>query len=279
MRFLAIMKKVFNVLTEGARGIADFAALKREWKAIAAATPHGDGMPVLVLPGIMNDDLFMRPLHNALNEKGHKAYGWEGGVNTGLTDATAAHLAKRLDEVYAQNGGRKVALVGHSLGGIYARELAREFPDKVELVVTLSSPFGLDGKHVPKILVDAYTAIHPRARGELILDEALAARRLTPPPVPTTSIYTVDDGVVPWRSCINPAAENAENIEVAGSHTGIIYHPAALTVLLDRLSQKQDSWAALDREKYKTVLRGGPQEHDIPANPAHAMTEKTPRFF
>jgi len=116
-----------------------------------------------------------------------------------------------------------ITLVGHSLGGIYARELARAYPDQVRQVITLGSPFAVRPGQQTNPLV---MRLFQRSSGM----------------VPTTAIYSRLDGVVHWRACREEASPLAENIEVPGSHLGMTVHPTILYVLADRLAQQKTSW-------------------------------------
>src|SRR5579859_4579554 len=105
--------------------------------------PRGDGHPVLALPGFLAGDLSMAPLRRYLTELGYDAHAWQMGRNLGGLLRMRAALRERLAAIHATTG-RKVSLVGWSLGGVYARDLALYAPDMVRYVVTLGSPFAND---------------------------------------------------------------------------------------------------------------------------------------
>jgi pimeloyl-ACP methyl ester carboxylesterase len=137
----------------------------------------------------------------------------------------------------AQND-QKVSIIGWSLGGIFARRLARETPDAVRQVITLGSPFRLQNhshSHA-RFLYNLYRNHH------VLGEEPPLEDGLGPLPVPATSIYSRLDGIVSWRSCLDDTTEFAENIEVYSSHLGFGHHPAALYAVADRLAQPQDGW-------------------------------------
>src|SRR5882672_4088958 len=117
------------MILEG-RALSEFGAfwLLRPW---LSATPRGDGHLVLVLPGLLADDMSTRPLRGFLNSHGYKAHGWKLGRNVGLRDTVERDMLARIDELFERYGRRKVSLVGWSLGGLYARQLAKSAPDKV----------------------------------------------------------------------------------------------------------------------------------------------------
>jgi pimeloyl-ACP methyl ester carboxylesterase len=107
--------------------------------------PRGDGHPVLVLPGLAASDVSTRPLRTLLKELGYAAHGWKQGTNNGPRDGVEAGMEARLTEL-AQRYQRKVSLIGWSLGGIFARELARRSPELVRQVITLGSAFASEPK-------------------------------------------------------------------------------------------------------------------------------------
>ncbi len=227
----------------------EVASLPVTRRTLSEQVPGGDGSPVLVLPGILNNDLMTSPLRGFIEELGYDTYTWDGGLNTGFSKNTAKHLAERLDNIYRETG-KKVALVGHSLGGIYARELARQFPDKVSKVITMGSAFGADNEL--KAITPALRLVFRAAsfNNPLITDQAIIKRSLIPPPVPTTSIFSKSDGLVDWHACLNPKARRAENIEVQGGHVGVFMNPGALLALADRLAAPTTRWKPFDPSKY-----------------------------
>ena len=130
------------------------------------------------------------------------------------------------------------AFIGWSLGGVYARELARTFPHAVRQLITLGSPFRFrsgDRGFGSRL----YDTIGPRR-------DPLAARlpeeKRPPLPVPSTSIYTRTDGVVRSHACLEAAGPRRENIEVYGTHTGLAVNVAALVAVTDRLAQPAGEW-------------------------------------
>ncbi len=205
--------------------------------------PRGDGHPVLALPGFLASDLSMMPLRRYLAELGHDARAWRMGRNIGGVSRLRGALMDRLSEVHAETG-RKVALVGWSLGGIYARHLALEAPDKVRNVITLGSPFADD------IRATNATRLYEALSGESVdeypeLREAIAGEL----PVPATSIYSKSDGMVNWRTCLVHPSASAENIEVRlASHVGLAVNPAALWAVADRLAQPEGQFTPFDRD-------------------------------
>jgi pimeloyl-ACP methyl ester carboxylesterase len=220
------------LLLEG-RALLEFAALLASYPVLRQA-PRGDGHPVLVLPAFMTSDFSTRVLRGFLRDRGYATHGWKLGLNRGPTPETVAHLVKRLHEL-GERHGRRVSLIGWSLGGVYARELARAFPSEVRHVITLATPFrNLEAVNVPAFVLERRRP-HP--------DEARLRERLQLPlEVPTTAIYSRTDGIASWRSCVAEPGPQTESIEVASSHLGIGYHPVVLLTIADRLAQPEGAW-------------------------------------
>jgi dienelactone hydrolase len=202
-------------------------------------TVQGDGHPVIVYPGLGAGALTTSALRKHLENCNFRVHDWELGVNTGpegVFDDWLHALAARVRALH-ESHGRKVSLVGWSLGGIYAREIAKVCPDSVRQVVTLATPFGsLGGAN------HAGTLYRMMGGDTSRLTPALQARLRARPPVPTTSIYSEADGVVCWRGCLQAAGRKAENIAVHASHLGMPTHPEVLHIVADRLAQAEDRW-------------------------------------
>lgn len=217
-------------------------ALWELWSFLAARpmlrlAPRGVGRPVLVLPGFLTDDEATLTLRHYLGEQGHAAYGWGLGVNLGPTPHVMDGIERRLAEIGAAHG-QPVSLIGVSLGGLYARELARLHSASVRQVITLGSPFRIEDASQSNVaaLFEALAHLHVDASRFSVWDLPRE-----PLPVPATAIYTRTDGVVAWETCVDPAAPRAENIEVIGSHSGLVHLPAAVFAVADRLAQ--DTWS------------------------------------
>ncbi|TAL35472.1 MAG: alpha/beta fold hydrolase [Alphaproteobacteria bacterium] len=249
--------------------LREYVRFRRQWKGLKDRLPAGDGHPVLVLPGMLTGDFFYKNFRRHIEEKGYRAHPWNNGVNMGLSRQTAARLKKRLEEVYAESGGQKVTLIGHSLGGIYARELAREFPEMVRDVITMGTPIGgmSGGDAIPDLLRRIFNRFtkNPEWQNNPELDQ----RGLTPPPVPVSSIYSKDDPIIKWQACLNPAAEGCENIEVSTTHVGLTFAPPSLVAIFDRLAQKEGDWKRFNAEAYKDLAayRPSPPAAELPENP------------
>jgi predicted alpha/beta hydrolase family esterase len=208
------------------------------------AVAVGDGHPVIVYPGLGAGAMQTSALRSFLKASGFTVLDWDGGINTGpvgrLHDWLPT-LEQRLREVHRQHG-RKVSLVGWSLGGVYARELAKSCPECVRQVITLATPFHAlgHGNHAGAL----FRLLHPESSQ---LDADLQARVSGTPPVPTTSIYSRSDGIVSWRGCVERKTRRSESVEVSASHLGIVSHPQVLRIVANRLAQAEGEWRPLKR--------------------------------
>ncbi len=193
--------------------------------------PHGDGHAVVVLPGFGADDLATAPLRRALKRLGYAVHGWGQGRNLGKRSSIRLALTNQLLRLNAQHHG-PVSLTGWSLGGVFARELARHQPERVRHVYTLGSP--INGNPEANNMQSLFRWIN-RNRPVKIDWDAFNKRRQSPP-VPCTALYSRQDGIVAWRCCIEDAAPNTENIEVGGSHFGLVFNRQVLKVLATKLA-------------------------------------------
>ena len=203
--------------------------------------PTGDGRPVLVLPGFTASDQSTAALRYVLARLDYSVHGWHLGQNLGPTQRIVDGLYSRFDELHERHR-QPLTLVGWSLGGLYARALAARRPDAVRHVITLGSPFRLDRAEETNAgrVFDLLAPLHGLRRPHSA--EFRREPYLGPPAVKSTAIFTRGDGVVPWNSCIDDAGPQTENIEVFGSHCGLGFNPAALTIIADRLRLGAEQW-------------------------------------
>ena len=222
---------------------------------ILRMAPLGDGHPVLVFPGLAASDLSTGLLRRYLADRNYVPHRWRQGRNLGPRPGVLADCERHLALLHNRYG-RKVSLIGWSLGGIYARETAKKLPDCVRCVITLGTPF----------------AGHPRATNAWQLYEAVSGERVDSrtdweeikraPPVPTTSIYSRTDGIVAWQCSVQENGPSAENIEVEASHVGLGVNPAVLYAIADRLAQPEGAWQRFDRSGLKGLVYKDPAAAD-----------------
>jgi pimeloyl-ACP methyl ester carboxylesterase len=208
-----------------------------------AAAPKGDGHTVLVLPGFLTSDSSTEFLRGALRRLGFNAVGWELGRNLGGLYGMRQKLRAKVVSLRQAAGGR-ISLVGWSLGGVYARDLALSLPDMVRGIVTLGSPFAGD------LRANNVGRLYDMVSGESVdsAREADVAALAGDLPVPATSIYSRTDGVVHWRTSLVREAPQAENIEVFGaSHLGLGVNPAVIWAVADRLAQAEGGFRKFAR--------------------------------
>ena len=229
-------------VTEPLRGAVSLAGLPFARRLLSQA-PRGDGRGVLVLPGFLADDASTGPIRRFLRQLDHRVYGWGFGRNRGPTRAVVDGLPRRLEHVVDRTGGQPVSLVGWSLGGILARELARRHPHLVTQVITLASPYMGDDSMPSR----ADAAYRRRSRQHVGSGDAASREQIRQPiPVPSTSVYTRTDGIVHWRACIEAETPTHENVEVRAGHLGIGVDAGVLWLLADRLAQPVGEWTPFE---------------------------------
>jgi len=199
----------------------------------------GDGHIVVFFPGLGADHRFMEPLFEHCRRAGYECRHWGRGFNTGPAGDPTAWIAELAAELRAALPTKRkgVSLIGWSLGGLYAREIAKAMPERVRQVITLGTPFAhlsnsTNVQWLFQLLNGRTTKVDPQ----------LARRLRAPPPVPATSIYSRSDGVVAWQACVAEPGPLSENIEVESSHLGLIWHPDVRRIVADRLAQPADAW-------------------------------------
>lgn len=210
--------------------------------------PRGDGHPVLVLPGFLTTGAATFPLRHFVKILGYKGHRWKLGRNLGPVGFKEFEILQRLKDLRYRYG-KKVSLIGWSLGGLYARELAWIAPQDVRMVITLGTPFRQHDSTTVSWLYEDLTG-----QEEAQMSPEFRERLDLPPPVPSTAIYSRTDGVVPWRCSLERTAEFSENIRVEGSHCGLGHNPAVLWAVADRLAQPEGRWRPFNRKGLRRLF-------------------------
>ncbi|MEE4317196.1 MAG: alpha/beta hydrolase [Erythrobacter sp.] len=229
----------FWTLSEG-RAVFEFASFYAT-RPLMMGLPRGDGHAVMTLPGFMATNNSTLPMRGLLRNLGYDAHGWDSGRNVKVNEELISRLEDQLDRL-CDDSGRTVSLIGWSLGGVLARELAKLRPESVRLVMSLGSPISDDRGHTNAArLFKFFNGDEPeKIRGGQFEGLDIA------PPVPTTSVLTRTDGVVHWRGSVqDPDKTNghpSENIRVFASHLGLGVNPSVMIAMADRLAQAEGEW-------------------------------------
>jgi pimeloyl-ACP methyl ester carboxylesterase len=215
------------------------AELTTPWELLRliASTPslrriprEGDGAPVVDIPGWRSPEASTAPLRSFLRWLGYDAQPWGFGTNHGDPEKDAERLTPLVVE-RAEKAGRPVALIGWSLGGVIAREVARARPDAVGRIITYGTPV-IGG---PTHTIGA-SSFHPdeSARITALIEETESSNPIS---VPVTAIYTKRDGIVDWRACIDRTSLDVEHVEVASTHLGLGIDADVWRVVAERLAE------------------------------------------
>ena len=235
-------------LTEAHRAFAEIITLNLTRSQLFRLAPRGDGHPVMVLPGFLGGDGYNSALRRFLTSLNYAVHGWGLGRNLGPRNGVLEQLRERIVYLTDRYDG-PVSLVGHSLGGIFARELAREYPDRVRQVISLGSPFG-EGRMTASIPARLFIALNPPE--ELPVDQDLLHEA---PPVPTTAIYSRGDGIVNWQTTVQQNGHTkTQSIQVRGSHCGMTLNPSIWYLVAERLSLPADGWQRFERRSWRNFF-------------------------
>jgi pimeloyl-ACP methyl ester carboxylesterase len=225
------------------RALAEIGGLMISRGALQKHADKGDGHPVLIIPGFMSGDTITRSMRRFLQQLGYDPHPWEQGTNLGLRDEVCLGIEQKIKALHKATG-KKVSLIGHSLGGVYVRVVAHRQAKHVRQIITLGTPFNAafkkqdaDGKG------GALARAYERLNADAATDELPNSKLMSfPPPVPSTSVYSESDGIIGWEHCLDIAGDLTENIRVQGSHTGMTHNPLVLHVIADRLAQAEHDW-------------------------------------
>ena len=227
------------------RALFEMASLPYALPALLTA-PSGDGHPVLLMPGFMANEGTMVALKAFLRSRGYAVENWGFGRNVGFKNKHAQALEQKIRYLH-HTTGRKVSLVGWSLGGVFALYGAHQASECVRSVITLGSPVSIDpeGSNSPAIVKALYRLIaHPMGPAAHVMQpRAKKLREMTQLPVPLSCLYSISDGVVPAQEATidgNPALH--ENIRIAGSHSGLGFNAMVMCIVANRLAQPEGQW-------------------------------------
>jgi hypothetical protein len=202
--------------------------------------PAGDGHLVIIFPGLATDGSALGPLRDHCESLGYKVIDWGRGYNTGPTGDMGlwlTELAAHTSDLVRRHGS-SATLIGWSLGGIYAREVGKLLASQVRQVITIGTPFNAEADHTNVGWLCSLMSSAPAA-----IDPVLSKRLRTPPPLPTTSIYSRSDGLVAWETCCHAKpSSQVQDIEIEGSHIGMGWNPAVFNIVADRLGQQPANW-------------------------------------
>jgi len=266
-RGLRALGREGSVALEAARFVRRSRAERKSRSGAPYADPYrAHGLePVLLVPGFMAGDATLKGMAAMLRGAGYRTYRSQIRVNVGCTREAADKLERRIESI-AIRRGRKVSIVGHSLGGMLARGLAARRPDLIHGIVSMGSPILAPGAVHGILAWDAemLTRLARAGFGGLMSEDCVAgscARRSfeetqqpLDPDVGFTAIYSRRDGIVDWKACVDPAAEA---VEVPTSHVGMAFDP----VVFDAVRE------ALDRHQAVRASRAGAPDVSAPLRP------------
>jgi pimeloyl-ACP methyl ester carboxylesterase len=221
-----------------------FYALRKLLKRL----PRGDGHAVIVFPGFISSDRATQPLRSLLSDLGYETHGWGLGMNLVFGNELEEEMIALVREV-AKKTGKKVSLVGWSLGGLYAREVAKVCSEDVRAVISMGSPISGQPEHS-----NAHGLFKAFNGEPTDIDYTRYFQLQVAPPVPTTSIFSHSDGVVAWEGSLQKESDTTESIVVPASHLGMGVNPLVMYLLSERLSQPEGAWTKFNAKGIKRLF-------------------------
>lgn len=238
-------------------------------RRLVADLPVGDRRPILVIPGFLCSDLSTWPLRRFLRKIGYRSFAWKQGVNWGPKPGVRPRLLQRVSQLHARYG-QPVTIIGWSLGGYYARELACTRPELIREVITLGSP--LHGTPQATALWNAFVWLNRRHMPQVtygLIDFPM------PHAVPCLSIFTREDGIVPWEYCVPPRGLGGHHLQVRGTHIGLVANAEVMRALglhLNRGPRLRPQQRAPKRLRRAARLRERLARGDRPQPAYHTAT-------
>jgi pimeloyl-ACP methyl ester carboxylesterase len=212
--------------------------------------PHGDGSAVVLIPAFLLPDHYLFPLHKWLGRIGYEAFFSGISLNTECPNLLIQRCLNETMEKALAKTGRRIHLIGHSLGGVIARSIAGQRPRDIASVITLGAPFRGTVAHSSilraaetvrrRILKEHGNGVLPACyTGHCTCDFVDSLQRRVPPSVLETAVYTPEDGVVDWRYCRTDNPET--DFQVSGTHIGLTFNSSVYTIIANRLAQTHDA--------------------------------------
>jgi pimeloyl-ACP methyl ester carboxylesterase len=208
--------------------------------------PPGDNSGVVIIPGFLGTDLYLLEFHAWLGRIGYRPYFSGIGINAECPNLLIQRHLNETIETAVRETGRKIHLIGHSLGGVIARAVAAQRPKDIASVITLAAPFR--GTVAHSTVLRAAEAVRKRIleeHGHGVLPDCYTGRctcnfldslkRELPDSVLETALYTRHDGIVDWRCCVTKNPE--VDFEVPGTHIGMAFNPSAYIIVAERLAK------------------------------------------
>ncbi len=228
----SIKPSLYHFLTEGIRGVWDRVKSWR-YRHNYKKLQKGDGHPVLVIPGLLSNDLTTKPLRTLLEKLGYAVYGWELGINLANLDDVLV-LDQTLKRIHKENQA-PVTIVGWSLGGLYTRKIARDNIALVRQIITLGSPFR--SLEVPGAAMTTLKILYRSNEIPIPPEHKSWIEKIKEPlDVKTTCLYSKRDGIVPWTLCLESIEDDLhQNIEIKSSHTGMVSNLDAIKIIVEKL--------------------------------------------
>lgn len=220
--------------------------------------PRGDGHPVLLLPGFGTSDSSLEGLRMFLASRGYHVETWGLGRNRGFDRRVSSVVEQKVRFMHHRHG-RRVSLVGWSLGGVFAFYAAHVAPECVRTAISLGSPLHNDPDHPPPPAARAmYRALAGPGRAATHQARMRSRAMRMPPPVPSTCLFSVSDGLVsPRQATLEGDPADHENIRVSGSHLGLPINAQVIWIVADRLAQPEGAWRPFDVSGLPRILRRG----------------------
>ena len=199
-----------------------------------ANAPRGDGRAIALAPGYLAGELSLLPLAQFLRYLGYTVYPWGLGGNNGDVEEDIGLFGARIEALHKDLDGDEITLIGWSLGGVIAREVARQWEDCIAEVITLATPIVGGPKYTA--LGDLYAFL----KGVDLdwIDQEVHERNKLGLNQPVTSVYSKSDGIVAWQASVDVYNPQARNIAINTTHIGIGVSPVAWRLIADILAEE-----------------------------------------